>query len=78
MRNIGVAKKYAEEMLFSEMTYINGYDDPEIIAGAGTMGLELVIRRPTRTRTTTSWRVRRRWFISWRGVGAEDACPRRA
>ena len=31
---------------FSEMTYINGYDDPEIIAGAGTMGLELVDQAP--------------------------------
>ena len=35
--NIGVAKKYAEETApFSEMTYVNRYDDPEIIAGAGT------------------------------------------
>ena len=45
--NIGVAKKYAEETApFSEMTYVNGYDDPEIIAGAGTMGLELVDQAP--------------------------------
>lgn len=28
------------------MKYINGYDDPEIIAGAGTMGLEMLEQVP--------------------------------
>ena len=54
--NIGVAKKYAEEAApFSEMTYVNGYDDPEIIAGASEWAWNSWIRLPTRTRTTTSW-----------------------
>jgi len=45
--NIGISKAYAEETHpYSEMTYINGYDDPEIIAGAGTMGLEMVDQAP--------------------------------
>jgi len=41
--NIGEAKALAEtDPRFSSMTYVNGYDDPAIIAGAGTLGLELV------------------------------------
>ena len=28
------------------MKYINGYDDPEIIAGAGTMGIEILEQVP--------------------------------
>jgi len=45
--NIGEAKAFAETNApFTDMTYINGYDDPEIIAGAGTMGLELVDQAP--------------------------------
>ena len=41
--NIGEAKLKAEtDPTFSKMTYVNGYDDPPIIAGAGTLGLELV------------------------------------
>ena len=28
------------------MQYINGYDDPEIIAGAGTLGLEIIDQAP--------------------------------
>mmetsp|Transcript_6540 Transcript_6540/g.20412 ORF Transcript_6540/g.20412 Transcript_6540/m.20412 type:complete len:447 (-) Transcript_6540:262-1602(-) len=41
--NIGEAKALAEtDDRFKKMTYVNGYDDPAIIAGAGTLGLELV------------------------------------
>lgn len=41
--NIGEAKAFAESAPeFAKMTYVNGYDAPEIIAGAGTLGLELV------------------------------------
>jgi len=41
--NIGEAKHFAEtEAPFKDMTYINGYDDVEIVAGAGTMGLEMI------------------------------------
>jgi len=41
--NIGVAKAFAEtDPAFADMTYVNGYDDVPIIAGAGTLGLELV------------------------------------
>ena len=30
----------------AEMRYINGYDDPEIIAGAGTLGVEMLEQVP--------------------------------
>mmetsp|Transcript_17452 Transcript_17452/g.54517 ORF Transcript_17452/g.54517 Transcript_17452/m.54517 type:complete len:437 (+) Transcript_17452:101-1411(+) len=41
--NIGEAKAFAENSPeFSRLTYVNGYDDEAIIAGAGTLGLELV------------------------------------
>lgn len=41
--HIGEAKTYAETLVQSEgLTYINGYDDPPIIAGAGTIGIELI------------------------------------
>lgn len=40
--DIGEAKDFAmSNPKFEGMKYINGYDDPEIIAGAGTMGIEL-------------------------------------
>jgi threonine dehydratase len=39
--HIGEAKEYAFKE-FSHLKYINGYDDPEIIAGAGTMGIEIM------------------------------------
>lgn len=41
--HIGEAKIFAETMMEKEgLTYINGYDDPPIIAGAGTMGIEMI------------------------------------
>lgn len=39
--HIGEAKEYAQKT-YPEKKYINGYDDPEIIAGAGTMGIEIL------------------------------------
>lgn len=39
--HIGEAKEYAQREL-ADLKYINGYDDPEIIAGAGTMGIEIL------------------------------------
>jgi len=39
--NIGEAKAFAQEH-FGELRYINGYDDPEIIAGTGTLGIEML------------------------------------
>jgi threonine dehydratase len=39
--HIGEAKLFAEKT-FGDLKYINGYDDPEIIAGAGTMGIEIL------------------------------------
>jgi threonine dehydratase len=44
-QHIGEAKEYAKEM-YPDMKYINGYDDPEIIAGAGTMGIEILEQVP--------------------------------
>jgi threonine dehydratase len=43
--HIGEAKEYAYKNL-SNLKYINGYDDPEIIAGAGTMGVEIIEQVP--------------------------------
>lgn len=41
--HIGEAKTFAETLVASdELTYINGYDDPPIVAGAGTIGIEIV------------------------------------
>mmetsp|Transcript_35850 Transcript_35850/g.83576 ORF Transcript_35850/g.83576 Transcript_35850/m.83576 type:complete len:324 (+) Transcript_35850:463-1434(+) len=41
--HIGEAKTFAETLVKSEgLTYINGYDDPPIVAGAGTIGIEMI------------------------------------
>ncbi|MGB1125573.1 MAG: threonine ammonia-lyase [Phycisphaeraceae bacterium] len=41
--HIGECKEHAEELVKSQgLTYINGYDAPDIIAGAGTIGLEIL------------------------------------
>lgn len=39
--HIGEAREFAMKE-FPDVKYINGYDDPEIIAGAGTMGIEIL------------------------------------
>eukprot|EP00428_Durinskia_dybowskii_P063089 CAMPEP_0170387038 /NCGR_PEP_ID=MMETSP0117_2-20130122/17352_1 /TAXON_ID=400756 /ORGANISM="Durinskia baltica, Strain CSIRO CS-38" /LENGTH=394 /DNA_ID=CAMNT_0010642895 /DNA_START=234 /DNA_END=1418 /DNA_ORIENTATION=- len=39
--HIGEAREYAMRE-YDSLKYINGYDDPEIIAGAGTMGIEIL------------------------------------
>lgn len=39
--HIGEAKEFAQAE-HPELRYINGYDDPEIIAGAGSMGIEII------------------------------------
>jgi threonine dehydratase len=40
--HIGEAKVYAETLVEKEgLTYVNGYDDPPIVAGAGTIGCEV-------------------------------------
>jgi len=45
--NLGESKQLAEsDERFKDMRYINGYDDVEIIAGAGTMGLEIIEQLP--------------------------------
>ena len=43
--HIGEAKEYAQDH-FGGLSYVNGYDDPPIIAGAGTMGIELLEQVP--------------------------------
>lgn len=41
--HIGEAKEYAETLVKSDgLLYINGYDDPPILAGAGTIGMEII------------------------------------
>ena len=43
LAHIGESKAFAETLVESEgLTYINGYDDPPIVAGAGTMGIEMI------------------------------------
>jgi len=45
--NIGEARTHAEVLVAEHgFTYINGYDDPAVIAGQGTMGLEIVRQVP--------------------------------
>jgi threonine dehydratase len=42
-QHIGQAKEYAEMLVEKEdLHYINGYDDPPILAGAGTIGMEIM------------------------------------
>ena len=46
-RNFTEARQKADELVISDgLTYINGYDDREIIAGQGTMGLEILDQVP--------------------------------
>lgn len=41
--HIGESKDFAEKMVASKgLSYINGYDDPPIVAGAGTIGIEII------------------------------------
>lgn len=45
--NIGEAKLAADELVASEgLTYVHGFDDPAVIAGAGTLGLEVLEQVP--------------------------------
>jgi threonine dehydratase len=45
--NIAEAREHADTLLAAGgLTYINGYDDPAIIAGQGTLGLEIVSQVP--------------------------------
>lgn len=45
--NISEARSRADALVASEgLTYINGFDDPQIIAGQGTMGLEILAQVP--------------------------------
>ena len=45
--NIGEARVRADELVSAQgLTYINGFDDPAIIAGQGTLGLEIAQQVP--------------------------------
>jgi threonine dehydratase len=45
--NIDEARQHAEKLVASRgLTYINGFDDPAIIAGQGTMGIEILQQVP--------------------------------
>lgn len=45
--HIGHCKEHAESLMASRgLQYINGYDDLDIIAGAGTIGLEMLDQQP--------------------------------
>ena len=43
--HIGEAKQHALDA-HADLKYINGYDDPEIIAGTGTLGMEMLEQVP--------------------------------
>lgn len=46
--DIGQARLKADELAADEaLTYINGFDDPAVIAGQGTMGLEILEQVPS-------------------------------
>jgi threonine dehydratase len=46
-RDFSAARAAADELVASEgLTYIHGFDDPAIIAGQGTLGLELLQQAP--------------------------------
>ena len=40
--NLEESIRYAEDLARDGMTYISGFDDPEVIAGQGTLGLEIL------------------------------------
>lgn len=41
--HIGESKEYAETLVEKEgLNYVNGYDDPSILSGAGTIGVEII------------------------------------
>src|SRR5215211_843928 len=45
--NIDEAREHAQQLVESRgLTYINGFDDPAIIAGQGTMGIEILEQVP--------------------------------
>ena len=45
--DIAEARSHADEIALADgLTYINGFDDPAIIAGQGTLGLEIVAQVP--------------------------------
>jgi threonine dehydratase len=45
--DFAAARKEADALVASEgLTYINGYDDPAVIAGQGTIGLEILEQTP--------------------------------
>ena len=45
--NIGESKVHAETLVEKQgLKYINGYDDPPIVAGAGTIGIEIMEQVP--------------------------------
>lgn len=45
--SFGEAKQLADEFVAKEgLTYVHGYDDPGVIAGAGTLGLEVLEQVP--------------------------------
>src|SRR5437762_11498237 len=45
--NIDEARQHAETLIKARgLTYINGFDDPAIIAGQGTMGIEMLRQVP--------------------------------
>ena len=45
--NIGEAKELADTLaLDRNLTYVHGFNSPEVIAGAGTLGLEIMDQVP--------------------------------
>lgn len=56
--HIGEAKEYAMGLAEREsLTYINGFDHPHVIAGAGTLGMEIIEQVRTCGGTPSSLRL---------------------
>ena len=69
---LGEAKLQADEIASErQLAYVNGYDNPAIIAGQGTLGLEIVAQVAGSRRGDCAYR--RGWFACRRGARTEDA-----
>ena len=56
------------------LTYINGYDDPAIISGAGAMGVE-IMGQLLGVECGCAHPNRRCWVTRWDCVGYQDTLP---
>ena len=71
--HIGEAKEWAmENPELAEMHYINGYDDPEIIAGAGTLAIEALEKDDDWFNSLKTWSVE---YLRYDGCARDGSDP---